>query len=84
MHDRVTLVVWADSVDGALIVVARQADPARRLDGVRGAFTLTVWLEDAETVRMSLRNGASGTVAYVQGGATLMAFAEELGLVAAS
>ena len=84
MHDRVTLVVLADSVDGALVVVARRAEPNRRLEGVRGAFMLTVWSEDADTVRMSLRNSVSGSIAYVQGGAALLAFAAELGLTAAS
>ncbi len=84
LHDRVTFVVLAESVDGALVVVARPAEPNRRFEAVHGALGLTIWYEDAETVRMSLRNSTSGSVAYVQGGATLLAFAEELGLVPAS
>lgn len=75
--------VFADSVDGALVLVAVPSAVDSRIDGTRGAFTVTMWLEDAETVRLSLRSLASGAVAYVQGGSTLMALAAELGLATA-
>ena len=81
MDERITVAVLAETVEGSLVLVVRPVGFGVPADAARGAFTVTMWREDAETVRMSLRSRSSGAVAYVQGGATLLEFVTELGWV---
>jgi hypothetical protein len=81
--ERITVVVLAESVEGSLVMIVSPASSNATLGGAYGAFTVTAWLEDEETVRMSLRSSSSDAIAYLQGGNALIAFARELGLAAA-
>ncbi|MFN2459496.1 MAG: hypothetical protein ABR591_02190 [Candidatus Velthaea sp.] len=81
MNERVTAVVAAESLlDGSLVLVIHPVDSDTRMAVERTAFTVTVWREDRDVLRMSLRNPATGSMAYLQSGATLIAFARELGI----
>jgi hypothetical protein len=79
---RVAATVSANSVDGTLVLVVRPVGGVERIDGVQGLLAISMWREGDETVRMSVRSATSETIAYVQGGSSLIVLAGELGLVA--
>jgi hypothetical protein len=78
---RVAAVISANCVEGSLVLVAHAVGGIDRLDGIRGLVAMSIWQEGDDALRMSLRNAASDTVAYVQGGRTLIALARELGMI---
>jgi hypothetical protein len=82
LDERAAFIVLVDSAEESLVLMVSPVTGELRLDHAHGAFTVTIWREDPDTVRMSLRSGETGSVAYVQGGSTLIALAAELGLVA--
>lgn len=84
LNERFTVLVLAEAFDGALVAVAVPVGEGERFAAHRGAFTVTAWMEDADTVRLSVRSRDSGAVAYAQGGPALVALATELGLMAAT
>lgn len=74
---RLTAVVAVESrADGSLSFVANPIDAAR-IAIARVAFTVEAWPE-GEGVRLRFRNPATGDIAYLQGGAPLLAFAAAL------
>lgn len=79
MDERITAVASIESpLDGSVVIVVRPVDlPCPEV--ARAAFTITLWRDDSREVRMSLCNPATGAIAYLQSGATLIAFARDLG-----
>lgn len=81
MDERFGAIVTAEGRDdGGLTLIVEPISGRIRFDGVRGRFVISVWREGSDAIRMSLRTEASGTTAYLQGGMSLFAVADDLGL----
>ncbi len=81
MEEGVSAIVTAQSTpDGALSIVLHVAEDAAAIRLERAVLALTVRLLDAQIVRVSLANPATGSVAYFQSALPALALARELGL----
>lgn len=79
-NERFTAIVAAESLlDTTLVLYVHPVDIETRIDIARTTLTVTVWRENDDVVRMSLRNPATTSIAYLQSGGTLVTFARELG-----
>ena len=72
----------ARTSNGSIVLDATPAGGYVFVDGIFRTLVASIWLADSpETVRVSIRNEASGTIAYLQGSAPLRSLAEELGFL---
>ena len=68
------------SLSGSLVVEICLTEARFGAGLRRTALTLTAWREDGNGVRMSLRNPATGSIAHLQSGESLLGFFREIGL----
>lgn len=81
MNDRISAIVTAESApDGTLVLFVRAVDGARGFRLNRATLELALWLVDADVVRLSMQNPATGTIAYLQGAGPALDLVRELGL----
>lgn len=75
----VTIAIENDNA-GGLSLSVKPVDVAVQLIAPQTMIVLTLWAEPGDTVRARLEHLATGSTSYVQGNATLLDFAEGLGL----
>jgi hypothetical protein len=81
LNERISCTVTAESTpDGTIQVALRAVDGASAFHFERAVLTLTMWNVDRETVRLSVINPRTGSIAYLQGGAPVLELAREIGL----
>ncbi len=81
MDERISCIVTAESApDGTIRMALRAVDGVSAFHFARVVLTLTVWHVDRETVRLSVMNPRTGTIAYLQGGLSTLALVRELEL----
>jgi hypothetical protein len=81
LHERIVAIVAVESrADGSLAMLARPLQDDDRFFVEQATVAITIWCEGDDVVRMSVTDGATGEVAYLQGGAPLLHLAKELGL----
>jgi hypothetical protein len=79
LHDRTAAFASLESLcDGSLQIVVHVPGSINGFDVLRCTVLIEVWME-GDAVRVSFRNPRTGSTAYVQGGAPLLALAGELG-----
>lgn len=81
VNERFGAIVTAEGkADGGLTLTVEPISGGIRFNSVHGRFVISVWREGPHAIRMSVRTEASGTTAYLQGGMSLLAVADDLGL----
>jgi hypothetical protein len=81
LNERISCTVSAERApDGTIQVVLRAVDGFSAFRFERALLMLTMWHVDRETVRLSVINPRTGSIAYLQGGAPVLELAREIGL----
>ena len=81
LDENVAAIVLVESrSDGSLAIKARPVEVGDRFIAGSTTVALSIWRENPDVIRMSLKHDASGLTVYLQGGAPLVEFASKLGL----
>ena len=81
MNERISCIVTAEGTpDGTIQVAIRVVDGISAFRFERAVLMLTMWKVDRETVRLSVVNPRTGSIAYLQGGLPVLELAREIGL----